>query len=125
MMYSHYDRVLIGVLLALPALWPALSPAGLEWQWFWPNYLYYAAPHGVVVALSLWSVTRAKPTLVMLLLLNLWLALVYGWVRWAVPSHESGLAWLLYIPGYLLALVLYGIYLVGWQRKVSPRGRAK
>ena len=48
-MSSHYDRVLIAALLALPALWPALSPAELEWQWFWPNYLYYAAPHGVVM----------------------------------------------------------------------------
>jgi hypothetical protein len=53
------------------------------------------------------------------------LALVYGWVRWAVPSHENGLAWLLYIPGYLLVLVLYGIYLFGWQRKACPRGRAE
>ncbi len=120
-MSPPYYRGLIGVLLALPALWPALSPGPLEWQWFWPNYLFYAAPHGVVVALSLWSPARGKPTLVMLLLLNLQLALIYGWVRWVVPGNESGLAWLLYIPGYAVCLVLYGVYLACSLRRAAVR----
>ena len=120
-MSPHYYRGLIGALLALPALWPALSHGPLEWQWFWPNYLFYAAPHGVVVALSLWSPARGKPTLVMLLLLNLLLALLYGWVRWAVPDQESGLAWLLYIPGYMVCLVLYGVYLACSLRRAAVR----
>ena len=32
-MSPHYYCGLIGALLALPALWPALSPGSLEWQW--------------------------------------------------------------------------------------------
>lgn len=118
-------QILLLVMLGLfPLLWLAgslLRSGELTWQWFWPNSLFLMAPHGVVLALCAWAPARGKPTLVMLLLLNLLLALVYGWVLWLVPRNESGLAWLLYIPGYVVCLVLYAVYLACALRKTAVR----
>lgn len=124
-MRARVQILLLVMLVLFPLLWLAgshLRSGELTWQWFWPNALFYLAPHGVVLALCAWAPARGKPTLVMLLLLNLQLALIYGWVQWVVPGNESGLAWLLYIPGYAVCLVLYGVYLACC---VAQRSRQK
>lgn len=62
------------MLVLFPLLWLAgshLRSGELTWQWFWPNALFYLAPHGVVLALCAWAPARGAPPVVMLLLLEL------------------------------------------------------
>lgn len=71
------------------------------------NHLFMAAPH-LLVALSALSPSLRRPALLWLLtLLNSLLIAFQLWVLLAVPPRESGLAWVLYIPLWLLALLTF------------------
>lgn len=68
------------------------------------NYLFMAAPHLLVSLLAVWPSARRSALLWTLALLNILLVAFQIWVLLAVPTNESGLAWVLYIPLWGLAL---------------------
>lgn len=78
-------------------------------KWFWGNYLYMAAPHLLVVfaflTVSSFSSHAKKVTTVALLILDGFLLLFQLWIWYVVPPHESGLAWVFYIPLWILILL--------------------
>ena len=76
-----------------------------------PNYLYMAAPHLLVAATTLWPRARGILALLTLLLLNLLLIAFQAWTLFVVPTNESGLAWVLYIPLWATALIAYSLVL--------------
>ncbi len=72
------------------------------------NWLFMAAPHLLVIGLAL----VYRPFLhgqasFVLLTMCLLLVAFQGWVWWSVPPRESGLAWVLYIPLWLSAFVVF------------------
>jgi hypothetical protein len=76
------------------------------------NYLYMAAPHGLVSLWVLWPAGRRPWLLWLLALLNAVLILFQSWILVEVPPRESGLAWVLYIPVWGAVLAAAG--LAGW-----------
>jgi hypothetical protein len=73
-------------------------------QYLLPNYLFMAAPHLLVAILAIWPRARRAALLWVLAGLNALLVAFQLWVLFAVPVRESGLAWVLYIPLWGLAL---------------------
>ncbi len=73
------------------------------------NYLFMAAPHLLLSLLAIRPNAR-RPTLIWgLSFLNALLVAFQLWVLHAVPSRESGLAWIFYLPLWSLALAALAI----------------
>jgi hypothetical protein len=70
-----------------------------------PNYLFMALPLLLVSLLAIWPNARRPALLWVLSLLNVLLIAFQLWVLLAVPRHESGLAWLFYVPLWGAALL--------------------
>ena len=91
------------ILVALLALPAALSLAGhgdlLHALRYLPlNYLWLATPHLVVALLAFSPAHRNFRLLAVIAALDVVLIGFWLWVLLAVPSRESGLAWVLYLP---------------------------
>lgn len=115
--------ILITLQLSIPAVLYLLiglyngRSTGLEY--LAPNYLFMAAPHLLVGLLAIWPKNRRPALLWMLSLLNVLLAAFQLWVLLAVPGHESGLAWVLYIPLWGTALLVSAIIWLAAKHKVA------
>lgn len=79
-------------------------------HWFLGNYLYMALPHLLVMfsflTVSSFSDYARKLTIFSLCILNIILLTFQSWVWFIVPAGESGLAWVLYIPVWVIFLAL-------------------
>jgi hypothetical protein len=78
------------------------------------NYLWLAFPHLVLALLAVSPIHRRASLLLGLAALNSILVAFWLWVRLSVPAHESGLAWVLYLPlggAEIAAMALAGLVL--------------
>ena len=82
-----------------------------------PNYLFMALPLLLVSCLTIWPKARQPALLWGLSFLNVMLIAFQLWVLLAVPRHESGLAWLLYVPLWCVALLAFFVILLIAKRK--------
>ena len=73
------------------------------------NYLFMAAPHLLLSLLAIRPNARRPALIWGFSLLNVLLVAFQLWVLLAVPSRESGLAWIFYIPLWGLALATLAI----------------
>jgi hypothetical protein len=107
-----------GTLLAVPLAFALLGSGELRGslQYVLPNYLWLAFPHVVLAALAVSPVHRSAPLLLGLAALNAVLLAFWLWVRFAVPLHESGLAWVLYLPLGVAELLVAGLVGFGLRR---------
>ena len=78
-------------------------------EYLLPNYLFMAAPHLLLGLLAIRPKARRPALLWMLSFLNVLLVAFQLWVLLAVPARESGLAWILYLPLWGLALAAFAI----------------
>jgi hypothetical protein len=111
----HQSRLL--ALLSIQYAVPALVYFGIalvlrqtismeDGRWFVQNYIYMAAPH-ILLGFAAGAFTRFRKHLVPnLFVANVALILFACWLVTQVPSHETGLAWILYLPLACLALAL-------------------
>jgi hypothetical protein len=112
----------LAVPFALAFVVPALraAPASLELSAL--NWMYMAAPHLVVILVALFSPRARSAAVAALLSLAVLLLSFQAWVWWRVPARESGLAWVLYFPlavaAVLLALVVW--FGVRKEREAAP-----
>ena len=74
-----------------------------------PNYLFMALPLLLVCVLAIFPRARHPALLWVLSLLNGLLIAFQLWVLLAVPGHESGLAWLFYVPLWGITLLASAI----------------
>ena len=74
-----------------------------------PNYLFMALPLLLVCVLAIFPQARHPALLWVLSLLNGLLIAFQLWVLLAVPGHESGLAWLFYVPLWGITLLASAI----------------
>jgi len=115
--------ILITLQLSFPAVLYLLvglyngRSTGLEY--LAPNYLFMAAPHLLVGLLAIWPKNRRPVLLWVLSVLNVLLIAFQLWVLLAVPGHESGLAWVLYIPLWGTALLVSAIIWLAAKHKVA------
>jgi len=115
--------ILITLQLSFPAVLYLLvglyngRSTGLEY--LAPNYLFMAAPHLLVGLLAIWPKNRRPVLLWVLSVLNVLLIAFQLWVLLAVPGHESGLAWVLYIPLWGTALLVSAITWLAAKHKVA------
>lgn len=83
-------------------------------HWFLGNYLFMAAPHLLVLfaflTVSSFSSQERRLTVFSLLFLNITLLVFQSWVWFVVPAGESGLAWVLYIPVWVICLLLIAAF---------------
>lgn len=108
--------ILLALLLVFPAVLLAfgsgdINNVQINLKYFLPNYFYIAAPHLLVVGLAFWPKYRQPVLLCTLLSLNLLLVLFGLWIKFDVPPREAGLAWVLYIPLWMIALVVISLAL--------------
>jgi hypothetical protein len=115
------------IVLSLAVLFLVLFPAliyfavgfhngHLELTYVIPNYIHMAWPHLLVASCIIWTKAYRQQILATLVGLNLILVAFQLWVLFCVPGRESGLAWVLYIPISLVALIIaYGISRVSKQ----------
>ena len=82
---------------------------GFGFEHLLPNYLFMAAPHILVGALTFWPRARPPALVWVLSLLNCVLVAFQLWVLLAVPPQESSLAWVLYIPAWSAVLLACAI----------------
>lgn len=86
------------------------------------NYLFIAAPHIIVTLCALVPDIERSTLLWLLTLLNSLLIAFYGWILSSAP-HDSGFAWLFYIPLWIGALaftlLIKLIFTVIRKRKLS------
>ncbi len=82
-----------------------------------PNYLFMALPLLLVGLLAISPEARRPALLWLLSLLNTLLVAFQLWVLLVVPEHESGLAWLLYLPLWGIALFAFAIIWLFARRK--------
>ena len=106
-------RFWLTILLAFPGVLyfvgSSPAPSSVVPHYFVANYLFMAAPHIAVAAFAISPKRRRLGLLLALVALNLLLLGFFCWVQLAVPVHESGLAWVLYLPLAGIALALLGI----------------
>ena len=93
--------------------------SGLEY--LLPNYLFMAFPLLLVGLVSISPKARCSALLWRLSLLNALLVAFQLWVLLAVPGHESGLAWLFYVPAWGMALLAFAIIWLVTRRKDAHR----
>jgi hypothetical protein len=98
---------------AVPAL--RTAPASLDLSAL--NWLYMAAPHLIVILVALVSPRTRSAAVAALLSLTVLLLSFQAWVWWQVPARESGLAWLLYFPLALAAVLLALVVWFGVRRE--------
>jgi|GEM_PF-2482091 len=122
--------ILLMLLLAFPAALLVFGNANIvnvqiNLAYFIPNYLYTAAPHVLVAMLVFWSRYRQPTLLFVLVWLNILLVLFRLWIKFDVPPRESAPAWVLYIPLWMIALVVISLTL--WlikRHRVKALGQA-
>jgi hypothetical protein len=85
------------------------SPEPIEMGHFVANYFYLAAPQIIVAALAIPFTPVRTHLLISLVLLNVALSAFALWIHIAVPSRESGLAWVLYFPVSAAVLLLVAL----------------
>ena len=108
--------ILLALLLVFPAALQVFDTANIvngqiNFEYSIPGYLYAAAPHVLVAMLAFWPRCRQPTLLFVLFWLNILLVLFRLWINFDVPPRESGLAWVLYIPLWMIALVVSGLVL--------------
>ncbi len=106
--------ILLALLLAFPAALQVFDNANIvngqiNFEYSIPGYLYAAAPHVLVAMLAFWSRCRQPTLLFVLVWLNILLVLFWLWIKFDVPPYESTMAWVLYIPLWMIALVVSGL----------------
>lgn len=114
MMMTYKFLAVFVLLLALPVvplLLGNIHQARMDFRFLIPNYLYMAAPHLLVAIFAFWPQYRRPALLLVLLLLNVLLLTFTLWIKFFVASREAGFAWVLYIPLWVVALVIIGIVL--------------
>ena len=74
-----------------------------------PNYFFMAAPHLLLSLLAIRPKARRPALIWALSFLNVLLVAFQLWILLAVPSRESGLAWVLYLPLWGSALATLAI----------------
>ena len=111
---SSRFAVLIAAQLCVPAALYLLvglyNGRGIRLDYLLPNYLFMAAPHLLVSLLAVRPQGRRPALLWVLSFLNALLLAFQLWVILAVPTNEFGLAWVLYIPIWGLALAACAIF---------------
>src|SRR5690242_9525172 len=109
------------ILLAFPGVLyfvgPSSAPSAVVLHDFVANYLFMAAPHLVVAAFAISPRRQRLGVLHALVALNLLLLGFWCWIQLAVPAHESGLAWVLYLPLAGIALALLGVVAILLHRR--------
>jgi len=100
----------------------SLDGGTLDFEYLLPNYRYMAAPHLIVCMLLFWPRFRRPALIHVLTLLNVVLASFQVWILLAVPPREGALAWIFYIPVWVLALVACG---VAWSLLSRSRTRIR
>ena len=108
--------ILLALLLVFPAALLVFGNANIvngqiNFEYFIPNYLYTAAPHVLVAMLAFWPRYRQPTLLFVLVWLNILLVLFWLWIKFDVPPYESTMAWVLYIPLWMIALVVISLVL--------------
>ncbi|MBS0307636.1 MAG: hypothetical protein JSS58_01580 [Proteobacteria bacterium] len=89
-------------------------------RWFIANYFYMAAPHWLMLWASILGPMPRSVMKVTLVVLNVILVLFQCWVWFFVPSRESGLAWVFYIPVWILGLcAVYAYYYFAGKQRAS------
>lgn len=73
-------------------------------QWFFGNYAFMAAPQFIMLWASIFGPMTRSVLQVTLVVLNVILVLFQCWIWFFVPGRESGLAWVFYIPVWILGL---------------------
>ncbi|WP_155944753.1 hypothetical protein [Pseudoxanthomonas sp. Root630] len=117
--------VLISLQLCVPALLYVFiglyNGRGTGLEYLLPNYLFMAAPHLLVGLVALWPRSRHSALLWVLSSLNVLLIAFQIWVLLAVPAHESGLAWVLYVPLWGATLLASAIIWLSAKHRVARR----
>jgi hypothetical protein len=90
-------------------------------KWFVGNYAFMATPHFLMLWASIFGPMPRSVLQVTLIVLNAILVLFQCWIWFVVPGRESGLAWVFYIPVWILGLcAVYAFYyFTGKQRGCS------
>ena len=78
--------------------------------WFVENYVYMAAPHLLMLLASIVDPRPRSVLPIILVVLNVILVLFQCWIWFVVPGRESGLAWMFYIPAWILGLGAVYVY---------------
>ena len=121
-MRSKLFFVVLTILLIFPALVLIVDcnfSFTFRGSYLFANYLYLAAPQLLTAAIGLNFKGHRTPILCVLILLNILLFLFKLWICFDVPSRESGLAWILYIPLWISVLVMSaGVLLLLAKRRV-------
>jgi hypothetical protein len=114
------------ILLALTEAWNGSFPTSLSDIYnLAVNWLYMSASHLVAVLISI-AVRPARRYFLpwSLIALSIALTAFWCWIMWWVPSRESGLASVLYIPLSAIVLVFVALIALWWQRSNSSAKRA-
>ncbi len=116
---------LIVVLAAFPAVvyiatvWYRDLGHDYLFMWLPSNYLYMATPHWLTVLVGIvFSIRRVKIILT-LTVLDVVLIIFQAGIFAFVTPRESGLAWVLYIPVWMIALVAVYIHSLAMARRAS------
>lgn len=107
------------LLLAASTLRNGLKPEMAQLPFWGINWLFMAAPHLIVLALALWSeqfrLGLAVPVLAILCAV---LLAMQAWIWFFVPMREGPLAWMLYLPAWIVVLI--GAF--GWHLLTRSQG---
>lgn len=121
---SFRANLIVGLLLLVPAVAYCIGLGkNLTFEylssWLLINYFFLAVPHFIMLLASIFGLVNRLMLQITLVVLNLILILFQGWIWLFVPGREQGLAWILYIPAWMIGLlVVYaGQYL--WRKRCS------
>ena len=83
-------------------------------HWFVGNYAFMAAPHFLVLfvflTISSYSLQAKWLTVSSLLILDIVLLTFQSWIWLTVLNRESGLAWMLYVPVWIVSILLIMLF---------------
>lgn len=78
----------------------------------WLNWVYIAAPQLLVLAVAAVNVRSRRRFVPFALLASALVAVTFqAWILFSVPPREGALAWVLYIPTWLVVLVALAVLL--------------
>jgi hypothetical protein len=113
---TSFHRVALGagavpvVLMALGAVRNGLTPLLADPALIPLNLGYMFLPQALVLLVAALAPNTRRPFAVAALIaLSVLLTAFQCWVWWGVPARESGLAWVLYLPLSLAAVLLVAL----------------
>jgi hypothetical protein len=104
-----------GMAFVVPLL--RTSPVSLQLSAL--SWLYMAAPQLLVVLIASFRQKARSGAVAVLLALTALLLVFQAWVWWRVPARESGLAWVLYYPLAVVAVLVSLAIWFGFRKDVE------